>query len=368
MHANVFYLLVERQAGTRAKALIESVMNSADAGSPSVEITLSERWMTITDKGRGFTDDDEVKRFFSTVGTPHVAGDAEFGRYRMGRLQLFRWGNNQWRSNGFRFDVDVKGRGKEHDIHRGLEHHPGCAITVELYDPMTRAEVSELETTLAEWTAFSRMAVIVNGKQVSRDPSLLTDWTLDDPEAWIRLDDSSQLRLYNKGIFVKAFSAAEFGAGGVVSTKDDGERELDLIYARNDVHTRCPLWRALRARIKAQTTERSRRRGLTADQRAYHCTRLLSGELTMSEAISENLRLFTTVDGTHHTLERYATMASEGIGMAEATDPKAVSVHRNKVANVLDAVTVERCAQADPASLASALAAPGATPSCASGR
>ena len=344
VNENVFSLLVRKQSGTLVKAITEGVMNCVDAGSPSIDLTITSRRLTITDLGRGFVGDDEVKNYFSTVGTPHVEGDATFGRFRMGRLTLLRWGVNRWRSNEYQFDVDVKNRGREHDISRGLPHHQGCRIEIDLYDPMTARETEKLAAEVAEWCAWVSIPITVNGKVVSQDPATVTDWTTVTPDAWIKLDEAApSLVLFNQGIMVTSYGATEFGTGGVITTKPAPARQLDLVYARNAVKTKCPVWRSIRATIKAHVAEPTRRKAMTQELRIHHCRRLMSGELSVTAANEANMRLLTMVDGSHHNLMRFADMAEAGLTSGEATDHRARSVHAGGLGFVLDNETIEHC-------------------------
>lgn len=80
---NLLVSVIKSQAGTLSKALLEGVMNSIDAGSARVDITVTQTTFTIADTGKGFRSAQEVQAWFGRFGTPHQEGDAIFGRFRM---------------------------------------------------------------------------------------------------------------------------------------------------------------------------------------------------------------------------------------------------------------------------------------------
>jgi len=89
MHEALLYSVIQKQAGSLAKAGLEGTMNSVDAGATRVDITCDGTTVVIADDGRGFTSAREIEEFFETFGTPHAEGDAKFGFFRMGRGHFF---------------------------------------------------------------------------------------------------------------------------------------------------------------------------------------------------------------------------------------------------------------------------------------
>ena len=53
-----------------AKAIIELIMNSVDAGAGAVFLDITPEGFTCRDDGRGFATHDDVKRYFGRFGTP----------------------------------------------------------------------------------------------------------------------------------------------------------------------------------------------------------------------------------------------------------------------------------------------------------
>lgn len=108
MHPNLLKSVIRNQADSFSKAVLESVMNSIDAGASKVNITLDRENLVVIDDGKGFASREEVDLYFEQFGTPHEAGDAVFGKFRMGRGQLFAYCKSSWRSNTFEMLVDIE--------------------------------------------------------------------------------------------------------------------------------------------------------------------------------------------------------------------------------------------------------------------
>jgi len=106
LHARAIRFLVTHQSGTVQKAILEAVMNSIDAGATRVDVNIGFEQMEITDNGKGFASREEILEYFATFCAPHQEGDARYGRFRMGRGQLFNLGPNRWRSGEFLMEVD----------------------------------------------------------------------------------------------------------------------------------------------------------------------------------------------------------------------------------------------------------------------
>lgn len=76
MHPALLWSVIQSQAGTPEKALLEAVMNAVDAGATFCEVKVDELGYSVRDDGRGFQSRNEIEDFFETFGTPHKEGDA----------------------------------------------------------------------------------------------------------------------------------------------------------------------------------------------------------------------------------------------------------------------------------------------------
>ena len=221
-----------------SSALCEGVMNSVDSGSTEIDITITPQTITITDNGQGFKDEHVIDRYFSTLGTEHVDDDATFGRFRMGRAQMFKYGKNIWRSNTFEMTVDTKNRGMVHDVITNLDCLNGCEITIELYDILNKKKIAGLIRQLSENLRFLKVPVTVNNTQISHDPATVK-FPIEDAMAYYKPATSSSLSVYNMGVLVSQIPRRRVPCGGVIISKVP----LSVNMARNDIDMTTPQWK-----------------------------------------------------------------------------------------------------------------------------
>lgn len=185
MHPNLLMDVIQRQAGSISKALLEAVMNSIDAGAGVCEITLEAERFAVVDDVRGFQSQTEIDAHFETFGTPHQEGDATYGRFRMGRGQLMAFGRNRWTSNVFRMDVYIKVDGLDYHLTVAPENEAiaGCRIEVELYEPMLPSDLQRTQRELRDMVAFAQIPVVLNGTTISKPPHEQT-WDHTDANAY----------------------------------------------------------------------------------------------------------------------------------------------------------------------------------------
>jgi hypothetical protein len=116
VHPAILYSIIKSQAGSLSKALLEAVMNAVDAGATKCSIKLDSSSFEVKDNGKGFSSRQEILDFFETFGTPHTEGDARYGKFRMGRGQMFSFGINTWQTGHFTMVVDIKGKGLDYSL------------------------------------------------------------------------------------------------------------------------------------------------------------------------------------------------------------------------------------------------------------
>ena len=58
MHPRLLYDVIRRQAGSLGKAVLEAVMNAADARATRVEVTIEPDRVLIMDDGQGFQSEE----------------------------------------------------------------------------------------------------------------------------------------------------------------------------------------------------------------------------------------------------------------------------------------------------------------------
>lgn len=251
MHPQLLMDVIKRQAGTLAKAVMEGAMNAVDAKATKLEIGLTADQLTLLDDGIGITDYQQIEDFWETFGTPHTAAEQKvFGKFRMGRGQLFAFGHNVWRTGTFRMVVDVDKRGDDWELEQKLPATTGCMIDISLYNKLLPSNIAEVGRDLRENLKYCPVKIIFNGEQITTDPATLK-WPIVTDEAYIKLRDTGTLRIYNLGVKVAALDTCRFGVGGeVVSRKD-----LMVNFARNEVMEACPVWREIRKLVDKRSKD-----------------------------------------------------------------------------------------------------------------
>lgn len=341
MHPKLLLDVIKRQAGTIQKAVLEGVMNSIEAGASRVEVGVDVRRVTIRDDGRGFRSAREVGDWFETFGQPHDESEGKkWAQFRMGRGQMFAFGRNVWRTGEFRMLVDVESWARNptesdlgYDLETGNPLAAGCAIEIDLYEPLSDREISGINREIETYVKYVGVPVLVNGVQVSKDPAL-EKWGPESSNlAHVRLTDSSRgLDVYNMGVFVRRYPQWEFGVSGVVVSR----QKLDVNFARNDVVRSCKAWKAIKAAIDQsdRAAKVKRKSNLTDDERLSLIDKLGAGELTEKEA--RNLKLL--VDATGHAWSPRA-VANAGFmtwTLAPAGDRRADRLLQRKTCLALD--------------------------------
>lgn len=271
VHPSIIHSTIKSQAGSLAKALLEGVMNAIDAGATKVSVRLDAKTFTIKDDGKGISSRQDLDEYFATFGTPHEEGDAKYGRFRIGRGQLFCFAKTTWRTSSFKMTVDIPTHGLVYDLDEKLKPVKGCAIEGELYEPLSSWNLSSTLTELKKMVKYCATPVLVNGSVVSRDPAK-EKWDIETPDAYIKLNKSSQMTVYNQGVMVRDFGTYDMGSGGELVSK----YPLALNTARNDILVYSdPRWKKLKELIKEKAIGKiAKKKSLTADERGFLAAKL----------------------------------------------------------------------------------------------
>lgn len=348
LHKDILWSIIQSQAGSLQKALLELVMNSIDAGATSVEITLTSKKFSIKDNGRGFVSRDEIEGFFETFGTPHQKGDATYGRFRMGRGQIMAFTRNRWRSGVFQMDVDIKETGLNYILKSDMPHAEGCAIEGTLYETLKPSELLVTNRALADLCQYTPIPVFLNGERITADMEA-QKWTFSDEDAYYLLrSDSRQLVVYNLGVEVCKYPAENYGTGGVVVSR----QQLEVNFARNDVLlSKCEVWKRAATKIRAHSrASESRKPQKNESYRSMMATQLMSGDFASAVEFGEVLsaeKLLTDVTGKHHTFNDVLNAAKYRFGGALAVAPsttsrKADKLHVSNLCFVISPITFDR--------------------------
>lgn len=336
MHPRLLYDVIFRQAGTLAKAILEGVMNSVDAGASLCTITLTEKVLCIVDDGKGISSRQEVETFFEEFGHPHDETEQKkYGQFRMGRGQLFAFGVNIWRTSEFRMDVDIRDKGVDYNLQTGLEDKTGCDVLVTLYKALLPSELAATERDIEEWVKWVPIPVTFNGKLLSKDPEA-AKWQLTTDDAYMSLNDSGMLKVYNLGVHVCSYPTYKYGVGGTIVSRS----QLKVNFARNDIQSDCKVWEKISKKVEAYAGRVVKsKKSLTDGEREHLAHKLFDGDVSVVDKA-----VFTAVTGRHFRLhdllhhggvDKYITVCRSG-------DPVGDRIHRSKRAFVLADVTLAR--------------------------
>jgi hypothetical protein len=90
-------------------------MNEIDAKATTIDIRINNdlRNITVAGDGIGFTSIDDIDKLFGCFGFNHNTQEEkqrqrDFGRFGLGRGQIFAFGRTDWKTNEFGMTVDLK--------------------------------------------------------------------------------------------------------------------------------------------------------------------------------------------------------------------------------------------------------------------
>lgn len=305
---HMIYALIKNQAGTLAKAVLECVMNSIDAGATKVDIKVDSKTLRIVDDGCGFATRKSILSCFEVFGFEHKAGDRTYGQFGIGRAQLWNFCTTKWRTRTFSMDVDIKNKGLDYVLQENLEDVKGLTIEGAFYAPMKTSEILAFEHEFASLALYAQIPVTVNGKLTSKDPSK-EKWTHDTPEAWINIRESGNLQVYNLGVFVREYPSYQVGCGGKIVTKP-GVR-LTLNMARNDIIlTDCKVWKKIKPFLQNESDKRIKdtRRKLTNAEVDNLAMRFVAREIAPQDV--KSVPFITDISGRTYTVESFIRKAA----------------------------------------------------------
>lgn len=301
LHPLAIHTFIKAQAGSLAKALSEAVMNSLDAFSANVCIQINSRGFVIEDDGQGFRSRTEIAAWFETLGFPHDEGNHRlYGKFGMGRAQMWAFARTTWVSNQFEMDVDVKKRGLNYELREAAKPHKGTRIEATFYEPLSATDIERNQLEVSNLVRYVPGLVTLNGKVVNKDPSTEV-WDFETDQAFMRVDPKAHsLDVYNAGMLVAHFPRYRFGCTGVVVTKP--EHTLALNLARNDIlESECKVWPLISAALpkadgKKASAAPARKKTNPSDLATYR-ERVKNGTMTIEQALKAAPELLTTVYG-----------------------------------------------------------------------
>lgn len=342
LHPLAIHTFIKAQAGSLAKALSEAVMNSVDAFATQVDINIWTTGFSIEDNGQGFQSKDEIAAWFETLGFPHDEGNhRQYGKFGMGRAQMWAFAKTTWKSNQFVMDVDVQKKGLDYVLSESPKPFKGTRIEAVFYQPQLDAQIESTLRELQSLVAYAPGLVMVNGKAFNRNPAL-ESWTLETPEAWFLFDKRPSLAVYNAGILVSEFGKWRYGVGGVIVTKPHITLSLNL--ARNAVlEAECEVWPKLLKVIKDNEPNKASKEVKAAKPSEKTLQGMAkavkAGTVTLEKALATHPELLVNVYG--RTVPRW-NMLSPVIAIVPKGDVFGKYLQKTKKASTLTKECVDR--------------------------
>lgn len=333
--------LIESQAGSIEKAILEAVMNGIDAGASRINIQFdSTSQFTVEDNGRGFESRDEVERYFEVFGFDHQtaaeqARGRQLGRFGLGRGQLMAFAATVWETNRIRLEVDIRNKALDYSLAEFDEPlWAGCRITANLYEPMTRVAIENAVRELRQQTRYSPVAIYVNGTRTNSDCAE-TRWTETTEEFHFLAKPNSEtgVDVYNLGILVRRYSHHQLGLSGVLVSRPGYTFELNM--ARNDVlQSKCGLWKRAQTLFDKHRSIRRRTTQLCDSDRIAILKEMMC-EAGDPEEYSK-LKLIKDVRGRYTTLSGLQRYADGRVTVADRRGSQfGEAIHRERLAAVL---------------------------------
>ena len=299
LHPMAIFTFIKAQAGSLGKALSEAVMNSIDAFAQNIDITITSTGFVIEDDGQGFRNREEIAAWFETMGFPHDDGNHRtYGKFGMGRAQMWAFASTDWYSNEFVMRVDVQKTGLDYALEEVGDRVSGTRIEAKFYKPLTFAEVESVKQEIVSLVRYAPALISLNELAISKDPST-EEWDKETKEAWMTVDSKKKgnLTVYNGGILVASFPYFRFNCSGTVVTKP--EYTLSLNLARNDILVSdCKVWPLIAKHFpKKEEPTRSAPERLTDEELEAVGREVVAGVKTLQEAMNTTPHLVTSVIG-----------------------------------------------------------------------
>ncbi len=252
---NLIYHLIDSQKTDLKSALSELIQNSFDANATVCKIKYNDRIkkITIEDNGKGFVNKKEIEEFFGTFGTPHFEENiTKFGRFRIGRSQIFSLGSSIWKSKGFILKVDIRKKGLNYELIEVPEEHEkfnSTIIEIDLYDSSNDYNSYDYRESSLQYSIkqkfkyLQNMELHFNGEHLnSIENTLANKKNVLEFENFIFIDQGTHgikgnVMIYNLGIFTKTIRSFPKLSGSIITKK-----HLKLDISRNEILPNDSIW------------------------------------------------------------------------------------------------------------------------------
>lgn len=344
MHPGLLKNVIAQQAGSLEKAFLELIMNSIDAGATRIDITMDNGVFSIKDNGKGLGSREDIEANFQHFGTPHEEGDAEFGRFRMGRGQIMPFAKTTWRSGYHVITTDLNDMNSDNlgfELKEVSEFFSGCQVSGEVYEKISAGDKNGISSfnkmihSLPKMIKYSKVDVYINENLVTVNPET-TEWDKETDDAYFRFDNAAQnLSIYNKGIFVKDAHSYHYGGmGGVVVSK----KNLNVNFARNDIIVyHCKVMQAIDMVLIEERNRRQKNQDkMSFNERKYYAEELICAEIPWDIIVKK--KIFKTVNNKYFSLLNIAGSSQHKrfALIGQTTKNEAEYVLRNRLGIVFD--------------------------------
>ena len=347
--------LIESQAGSIEKAVLEAIMNAFDANATRIDIRFPDRKsIVVEDNGRGFRTREEVRKRFGIFGFDHSTSEEQamgrrLGRFGLGRGQLMAFGATTWESHQFEMHVDIRdrttcfaqgpGAGEGTGLgFRFAEHRTsridGCRVTTQLYEPMSRVVLGGTIDEIRRRIRYVPTQIWINGEHIETDADKMK-WTITTDELWFRESPQSGtgVDVYNLGVYVCRYPHYRLGVSGTLVSRPGHAFKINT--ARNDVlKSRCRVWKRAEKILEHQANARRRTGQLRKEDRMAIVHQLAWGAADPDEY--ETTALFKTVNGRYASPRQLAKHNQGKVALAPRSSSQiGERIHHEHLAAVL---------------------------------
>lgn len=309
---NMIFHTINSQAGSIEKGILECLMNAVDAGATKVEVSFNPNGLTysILDNGKGFQTKEEIEKCFGVFGFDHGTKEENhrtYGTFGIGRAQLWSFSKNTWKTNEFILNVDIKNRGLDYDlIENKKQKIKGCHIEGEFYEKQSLSTLQYTSRELIKLALYLPIEFILDGKVVNKKCSDIK-WDHETENAYVKFNETGDIKIYNQGVYVTSFSNYKFGKGGTIVSKT----ALELNTARNDILlAKCKVWKEVKAFVEEKAQKDIIKKEILSDDQCQNLFyKFISGEFNFYEF--KKKKVFPDVKGKKVSLEvmmRYNSM------------------------------------------------------------
>lgn len=338
---------IYNQAGSIEKAILEYIMNSVDAKATEIRINIHDNGIqySILDNGDGFGDPDYtyeqkemcIDEVFGYLGFDHGTEDENqrtYGKFGIGRAQLWAFSKNSWHTHDMTMDVDIKNKGLSYDIKQVKDFVNGCKINGEFYEKLKLNEILLIKNELKRLAAYAPIDVYFNDEIINKNMDSLKDH-LGVEGVIANLRPTGSIRVYNQGVFVTEISNYVFGTGGTICSEIGYPFEVNA--ARNDIlQSKCKLWKKLKIALneKLNSELNVKKERVTDELRLSLLSRVAIGDYGEdNEYISKSLikmanNKYTSIDNLISSDTAFSICTKRGSQIAE-------NLHNSKVAIIL---------------------------------